>query len=75
MLNKQILLLSFILCLSGISVNAESLSDVQYPKAPAYRVGISSTPENQYVQAKQVKPKLEKLMQRLMTQLILVLQI
>lgn len=60
MLNKRILLLSFILCLSGISVNAESLSDVQYPKAPAYRVGISSTPENQYVQAKQVKPKLEK---------------
>ncbi len=60
MLNNKILLLSFILCLSGISVNAETLSDVQYPKAPAYRVGISSTPENQYVQAKQVKPKLEK---------------
>ena len=60
MLNNRILLLSFILCLSGISVNAETLSDVQYPKAPAYRVGISSTPENQYVQAKQVKPKLEK---------------
>lgn len=60
MLNNKILLLSCVLCFSSISVNAESLSDVQYPKAPAYRVGISSTPENQYVQAKQVKTKVEK---------------
>ena len=60
MLNNKILLLSCVLCFSSISVNAESLTDVQYPKAPAYRVGISSTPENQYVQAKQVKTKVEK---------------
>lgn len=60
MLNKKVLLLSLVMCLGGISVGAETLQDVTYPKAPAYRVGISEYPENQYVQAKQVKPKIEK---------------
>lgn len=61
MLKNKLLLLSFLLCLSGASaVNAEKLSEVEFPKPPAYRVGISEIPENQYVQAKQQKVKLEK---------------
>lgn len=50
------------LCSSSIlSVNAETLSDLEFPKPPAYRVGISEIPENQYVQAKQERDNLEKI--------------
>ena len=35
----------------------ETLADVEYPKAPAYRVGISELPEKQYLQAMQEKIK------------------
>ena len=62
MLNKKFILLSIILCCSSIlSVNAETLSDLEFPKPPAYRVGISELPENQYVQAKQERNNIEKI--------------
>ena len=35
----------------------ENLSDVEFPKDPAYRVGISELPEKQYIQAQQEKVK------------------
>jgi len=54
MLNKRLLVLCAALCLSGFcSANAKlDLNDLTYPKDPAYRVGISEIPENQYVEAK-----------------------
>ena len=66
MLRNKLFLLSLIFSLSALpSVSAEVLSDVQYPKNPAYRVGISELPERQYVQAleEKVKPseKIEKI--------------
>lgn len=60
MLKNKFLLLSLIVLLSGIPVNAVTLSELDYPKPPFYRVGISELPENQYVQAKQKKAKIEK---------------
>lgn len=42
-------------CLQSIAT--EVLSDVEFPKAPAYRVGISELPEKQFVQAQQEKVK------------------
>lgn len=62
MLNKKFILLSIMLCCSSIlSVNAETLSDLEFPKPPAYRVGISEIPENQYVQAKQERDNIERI--------------
>jgi hypothetical protein len=66
MLRNKLFLLSLIFSLSALpAVSAEVLSDVQYPKNPAYRVGISELPERQYVQAleEKVKPseKVEKI--------------
>ena len=66
MLRNKLFLLSLIFSLSALpSVSAEVLSDVQYPKNPAYRFGISELPERQYVQAleEKVKPseKIEKI--------------
>ncbi len=58
MLRNKLFLLSLIFSLSALpSVSAEVLSDVQYPKNPAYRVGISELPERQYVQALEEKVK------------------
>lgn len=66
MLNKKFLLLSFALCISGLSIaSADTLSEVEFPKPPAYRVGISELPENQYVQAKQEKIKAEKILNQM----------
>lgn len=48
-------------CSSILSVNAETLSDLEFPKPPAYRVGISEIPENQYVQAKQERDNIERI--------------
>lgn len=42
------------------AVNAETLAELEYPKAPFYRVGISELPEKQYIQAVQKKVKVEK---------------
>lgn len=62
MLNKKFIILSIMLCCSSImSVNAETLSELEFPKPPAYRVGISELPENQYVQAKQERTNIEKI--------------
>lgn len=44
----------------GLPAFSESLTDVTHPKAPAYRVGISELPEQQYVQAQAEKIKPEK---------------
>ena len=54
MLNKRLLVLCTALCLSGFcSADAKlDLNDLTFPKDPAYRVGISEIPENQYVEAK-----------------------
>lgn len=63
MLNKKFLFLTIALCLSSINLaNAENLTlkDVEFPKPPAYRVGLSEVPETQFVQAPQEKQKLEK---------------
>lgn len=52
------MLLSLLFGLSALPVmSAEVLSDVEFPKSPAYRVGISELPEKQYVQALQEKVK------------------
>ena len=52
------LLFSLFFGLSSLPIfGAEVLSDVQFPKAPAYRVGISELPERQYVQAIEEKNK------------------
>lgn len=57
---NKLLLIALLFGLSQGCVFSETLSELEYPKPPAYRVGISEIPENQYVQAKQVKPKIEK---------------
>lgn len=59
--NKIMLLCAVVFCLSGYAaVNAETLAELEYPKAPFYRVGISELPEKQYIQAVQKKVKVEK---------------
>lgn len=59
--NKIMLLCAVVFCMSGYAaVNAETLAELEYPKAPFYRVGISELPEKQYIQAVQKKVKLEK---------------
>lgn len=66
MFNKKFLLLSFALCISGLNfASADTLSEVEFPKPPAYRVGISEQPENQYIQAKQEKIKAEKVLNQM----------
>lgn len=60
MLKNRLLLVSLILGLSFLPIYGEEvLSDVQFPKSPAYRVGISELPEKQYVQVKEVRTKAE----------------
>lgn len=59
--NKIMLLCAVVFCMSGYAaVNAETLAELEYPKAPFYRVGISELPETQYIQAVQKKVKVEK---------------
>ena len=58
LLKNKMMLLSLLFGLSALPVmSAEVLSDVEFPKSPAYRVGISELPEKQYVQALQEKVK------------------
>lgn len=56
--NNRLLIVSMMFSLSLMPVSADVLSEVDMPKPPAYRVGISELPERQYVQAehKKVKP-------------------
>lgn len=60
MLKNKILLCAVVFCLAGYAANAETLADLEYPKPPFYRVGISELPEKQYIQAAQKKVKVEK---------------
>ncbi|MDE6138933.1 MAG: hypothetical protein K2F57_05635 [Candidatus Gastranaerophilales bacterium] len=59
MLRNRLLVFSMVLGLTAVPVFAENLSDLEFPKSPAYRVGISELPEKQYVQALEDK-KTEK---------------
>lgn len=63
MLNKKFIFLTIAFLLSNVNcTNAENLTlkDLEFPKPPAYRVGLSEVPETQFIQAKQEKPTLEK---------------
>lgn len=61
MLKTKILLMSVILGCSIVSACAvETIDSLEFPKPPAYRVGISELPETQYVQATQDRNKIEK---------------
>ena len=63
MLNKKFIFLTIAFLLSNVNcANAENLTlkDLEFPKPPAYRVGLSEVPETQFIQAKQKKPTLEK---------------
>ena len=63
MLNKKFIFLTIAFLLSNVNcANAENLTlkDLEFPKPPAYRVGLSEVPETQFIQAKQEKPTLEK---------------
>lgn len=63
MLNKKFIFLTIAFLLSNVNcANAENLplKDLEFPKPPAYRVGLSEVPETQFIQAKQEKPTLEK---------------
>lgn len=56
MLKSKIMLLSLIAGIIALPVSsAEILPDIEHPKPPAYRVGISEVPENQYIQAEEQK--------------------
>lgn len=63
MLNKKFIFLTIAFLLSNVNcANAENLTlkDLEFPKPPAYRVGLSEVPETQFIQAKQEKPTIEK---------------
>jgi hypothetical protein len=60
MLKTKSFVILTILGLSILPVSAISLSEVEIPKSPAYRVGLSELPETQYVQALLEKNTLEK---------------
>lgn len=63
MLNKNFIFLTIAFLLSNVNcANAENLTlkDLEFPKPPAYRVGLSEVPETQFIQAKQEKPTIEK---------------
>ena len=60
MLNRSLLLSLVVVMSVFTSVNAETLDNVEFPKPPAYRVGISEHPENQYIQAEADASKPEK---------------
>lgn len=56
MLRNKILLYSLITAMTILpSFSAEILPDVEFPKPPAFRVGISDLPETQYIQAEEDK--------------------
>ena len=58
--------LSLLLGFSALPVvSAEVLSEVEFPKPPAYRVGISEIPEKQYIQALQEKVKADNKVDKL----------
>ena len=57
-IKNKILLFSLLFSFTTLpSFGVETLADVEFPKDPAYRVGISEIPEKQYIQALQDKIK------------------
>ena len=60
--NKSILATMLLIGLTAIpAFSDEILPDIEFPKPPAFRVGISELPEKQYVEAEEVKSaKVEK---------------
>lgn len=60
MLKNKLLLSSLFLCVTVLPVCADTISELEFPKPPAYRVGISELPETRYVQAEMDKLKPEK---------------
>lgn len=57
-IKNKILLFSLLFGFTTLpSFGVETLADVEFPKDPAYRVGISEIPEKQYIQALQDKIK------------------
>ncbi len=57
-IKNKILLFSLLFSFTTLpSFAVETLADVEFPKDPAYRVGISEIPEKQYIQALQDKIK------------------
>lgn len=65
-MKNKLLLLSAVICLSGLSyANANlALTDLTAPKSPAYRVGISEVPENPYVQPEVASDSIEQAIQK-----------
>lgn len=51
MIKNKLLLFAIFAGVAIMPAVADEISDIQFPKPPAYRVGISSVPENQYVEA------------------------
>ena len=63
MLRNRLLLISIIFTFAAVPAFSETLPDVEFPKAPAYRVGISELPEKQYIQALEDKKPEKKFAQ------------
>ncbi len=61
MLKNKLFVTALLLAAAAVPVYADQLSEVEFPKAPAYRVGLSSVPEKQYIEAlhQQVKPEVK----------------
>ena len=67
MLKNRLLFLSALLTVTAmLPVSAETLSEIEFPKSPAYRVGISSVPEKQFIEAlyKNVKPEVQAVLDK-----------
>ena len=61
MLKNKIMLISLLMGMTVLpSFSNVILPDVEFPKPPAFRVGISEYPETQYVQAEEVKTSAEE---------------
>ncbi len=60
MIKNKFFITALLVCATTLPVCADELSSVEHPKAPAYRVGLSSVPEKQYIEALQEKIKPEK---------------
>lgn len=60
--NKNILTTILLLGLTALpTYSNEIMSEIEFPKPPAFRVGISELPEKQYIEAEEIKnAKIEK---------------
>ncbi|MBR1424661.1 hypothetical protein IJ579_03770 [bacterium] len=64
MLKNKYFILALLLSICT-SASAITLDDIDFPKPPAYRVGISAVPENQYIQVKENFDDIEKISGRI----------